>query len=699
MIKPWAPCCTPYRLENVSNNNRDLKVLVVDTKEIDGVRTHDGEVMLKVQVKYLKYLSEKAKEKLIEDGKPTEIFLKVDHAQIRVSGNGQNVVKANCYFYKEDGEGDVFMKFYGFDPSEYDGVIEISNFKTNPLGLKHGDIWTINSKDIHIINYITGGASSLGVQLVAAPLTAAKNILIEKGIEKLGAHFKGALAGRAEDIKYVLGQDKEMTMEDAYIMEQQCLSFAIPRDGDWYSPMFKSAFNRLAARLETFYLQGVVKVKVSKYCFYAKSKAGKLLDSIEARALAKGKKANAFIAPNNPDFLKEVNEHKYCSPFRSPLVSRGNIQTGNFLTVKNCGLTPDEIKMYGLIISNIESKDGSNYIVCSSKTTIMVSEGFWKEAFGDFDGDIAQICLSNTAFFPWSRTELPEIKKDKEEPRVLTNREFFDYLMDYYTQSIQSAMDIGIIDITCRQIYVERMEAGNPVQHAESQVMGVKREAMIQLKKRKGGKTASVEEGESVADTLVKEFGVNGKIQKGSSVSMSHRLLLPAAGLPSYSKDGKFLRTNLNILSERIRMFNSIKVNPNDPYSPLWEVLKGSSFNMRENDSEYLRRKMVDLWNRINDATGIEIGPKTRSLIRRFADELINGSNSYYGYRAAARSYAKISDEDKRAKAFGDLAKEIKLKIKLFAADMVGDNKVKELALLRALAVYIGTIGFGTSSS
>ena len=699
MIKPWLPCCTPYRLENISNNNRNLKILVIDTKEVDGVRTHDGEMMLRAQIKRIKYLSERAKAKLIEENKPTEFIDRIDHAQIRTSGVEQNVVKANCYFYKKDGEGDVFMKFYGFEPSDYDGVIEISNFKTNPLNLKHGDVWTINSKDIHIINFITGGGSSLGVQLVAAPLTAAKNILIEKNIEKIGTIFKGALAGRAEDVKYVLSQDKEMTMEDAYIMEQQCLSFAIPRNGDWYSPMFKSAFNRLTARLETFYEQSVIKVQVSKHCYYSKSKAGRLLDIIEKVALEKGKKANAFIAPNNSEFLKEVNEHKYCSLYRSPLVSRGNIQTGTFLTTKNCGLTLDEIKMYGLIVSNVEAKDGSNYVVCSSKTTIMVSEGFWKEAFGDFDGDIVQVCLSNTAFFPWSRTELPEIKKEKEEPKVLTNREFFDYLMDYYTQSIQSAMDIGIIDVTCRQIYTERMEAGNPVQHAESQMMGLTREAAIQSKKRKGGKTAAVAEDEEVVKELIKKYGVNGKLQRGTAVPMSHRLLVKSAGLPVFDADGKFLRTNTNILYERIRMFNSIRINANDPYSPLWTVMKGSSLNMRESDSEYLRRKMVELWNRINDATGIEIGPKTRSLIRRFGDELVNGSTKYYGYRAAAKSYAKITDESKRSKAFGDLAKEIKAKIEVFAADMVGDNKVKELALLRALAVYIGTISFGMSET
>lgn len=697
MIKPWGPCCTPYRLRNVSSNNRSLHILVIDTKSVDGYTTHDGELFLKARISYKKYLSEKAISELVEAGKPTEYFNRIDHAQLRVSGYGENVVKANGYF--DIGETNCFIKYFGFNPDDYDGAIEIGNFKTNPLGLKHGDIWEVNSKNIHIINYITGGASSLGVQLVAAPSTAAKNLLVEKGIEFLGGKLKGAFAARAEDVKYVLKQDQEMTMEDAHIMEQQCLSFAIPRDGDWFSPMYKSTYNRLAARLETFYLQSVVKVRVSNYCFYAKSKAGQLLDRIEEAALEKGKKANAFIAPNNVEFLKELNEHKYCSLYRSPLVSRGNIQTGNFLTVKNALLTNEEIKAYGLIISSIDSKDGSKYIVCKSKTTIMMSEAFWKEAFGDFDGDISQICLSNTAFFQHSRTELPEIKKVKEPPKVLTNREFLDYLMDYYVQSIQSAMDIGIIDVTCRQIYIERMEAGNPVKHAESQIMGFKREATIQLKKHKGGKTAAVAEDESIADEIIKEFGVNGKIQRGSSVPMAHRLLLRTAGIPMYDKEGRFIRTNLNVLCERIRMFNSINPNPNDPYSPLWVVMKGSSFNMRESDSEYWRRKLVDLWNRIDEAAGIQFGPKTRSLIRRCADELINGSNNYYGYRAAARTYAKLEDENRRAKAFSGLTKEIKAKINLFVADIVGDNEVKRLALTRALAVYIGTISFGMVNS
>ena len=366
----------PKMAEVLSYNKIELKALVVDSESVGSQLVHDGNMFINGKHVMEIYQNEKSLDK--RDGR--KILKEVSAVQCRIFQGG--VIKAlavmdsNCHH--------DMIKSYGYEPSEYDAILDKSNIKAGSYN--HGDTYKFDVSSIHIINKLSKGATSnIGVQGTCLDPSIYSLLISELKVIDKANILKKAISGNAHAIQQVIGElDPDRTMEDWETIAPKMLWFSIlNKDGEYISPLYKSNYTTIVSRFIDYYQQQILKLEVSKMAFYAigcpillKDK-GKLDCALSIYEREQDELTN-FVVCTQEDISKfESKIYNHC--YRNPVVSPASLQQVKLL--------PAFIAKR-LIASGFKSISISKcgkYGIHSVKRCLMVSQDFAKTCFVDFD--------------------------------------------------------------------------------------------------------------------------------------------------------------------------------------------------------------------------------------------------------------------------------------------------------------------------
>jgi len=574
---------------------------------------------------------------------------------------------------------------YGYDIHSQDAIMGISNFKTQKDRLKHGDIVMIpitpEKPGIRFVNImVSEGKSSMGVQSIRLQADLVRQIL-SQALPKAET-VKWALLGDAQSVLAVLQSDTEAGFEDAPKQPAQSIGCAFPdvaMPSGWRVPMHESQYNVILARIYTYLIQNVYKVRMSNLGAYLECNED--LDRMEREHFMEtGEWVYFTNLPYKKKVIKEVEAGMKINIGRNPIVGSGNFMEFLFA--------------------------GWN----GSTDSVQISARALWTMFGDVDGDKCIILFHETIAFPTVVRELdiskPSAKKDIVLP---TPEEFSEICIKSVNQILDSALDTGRLDNLSRQIITENWAAGTPLTPVQILEMGV----IVQLA-IDGMKHSDVRADEDAGKAIVRKYGVNGKIKKVAFAPQEYTALRPDGGISG-------LRGNYRLCMEAIlRKLKGITTTQHNPYNEILGVLRDSTAYMIHSDSETIQIWCQQEWREIveqhtsNTPKGVD--PKayfgwTPDFIIKIGDALCNGHSNFYkinieGYFTCSRELSRdkklARDKKQRRLSFAALHQEYTDYVELATQHAINSEYISdESATWSAstfkyqLMCYVGTKAFG----
>lgn len=720
----------------------ELTGLVIDTGKYALRTLLDGQMIFRsIDIKFKQYMSQKD----IDAGKSPEFDFIDNECQIRALVPA--TVKGMALF-NDDALSDVGNS-YGLDLTGVDFVIGKGDLKTGSW--KHGDKIVLNTKDIRIINYLrfkidkrTGlrmpkSGSSMGKQMTCHLQDEVKKLNSDKGGVEKSRLWKAAVECKAEGIKWLLGLDTEKSMDDSDVINLQTLSMARFLGNEWIVPRFSASYNRTIARAIQAYSGTLLKTHTAEYRPYItacpahvcrediteefttvsqvmretsqtteevlnvfKGKIDDVLSCFEREHYTKtGERVNFVILNSDPTFLDYFFSYKFVNAGRAPVVSPASAQ----------GITPLPLeyleRLEGFGFKSFKKSECGRAIVMAGETGLMVSQSLAACLNADYDGDMIDLAVSNEILLSVRRPMLPKFDKaEKDIPTVLSDEDFIVWLGLKYETTALSAMDIGIYDLNARLIIEHHRMIGKEMPAQDIDVMGYIRENIIQGKKHVGGKGGAALPAEMRDPAyLAQRWGVDGKVPKSSDAPITHKLKIDGAGLAFGT------RSNIAVLNQLIHLTKigrSVRYVQNDAYADIWNVIATTVPNLVEEDSEYWRVAILDIWNRIKsqdkslfpyvkeDGTddSYTLGAGTIEKLIAFANKLVNGNKEFGGYRRTSAELNKIPNNNDRRDGYSVFKKEVKDMITFFVSDITED-KAKQVVLRKALTCAVGVLSFG----
>lgn len=575
---------------------------------------------------------------------------------------------------------------YDYPLTAQDAFVGLGNWKTQKGSLKHGDIVLVPIKSFRFINVkVSDGKSSLGVQCVRLnpELTRA---LIDSALPKAD-NVIGALMGDAESYLSILKSDAEASMDDAVSEPLRSLACATlcKETNAWLMPMYKSRYNVVLARVWTYLVQHVYKVRLSDYAFYLECNED--LDRLEQEHYAAtGELKYFFNAPTKKKLMDDNRDNKFWNIGRNPIVGPGNFM--------------------GFVLNDYNGTSDVVEVSCRALWTM----------FGDVDGDTCVIFPHNEIEFPVVERPLDSngIKPPKKE---YTPAEFSWQCVTALQQILKSAADTGALDNLSRQIIFERMEAGDPMTAKEIMKMGVVVQQAID-----GMKHADQGAEEDAAGYIKRKFGVNGTVKKIKATVHQYKALRKDGG--DSGKSG-LPRQSMEQICRELQQVEDL---PLSAYNNMLNKLKVAKPVMREKDSMTMQTWCKEEWDYIisvhmaNRVPGVAADHHfgwTYKDISSIADTLLFGTEGLKdgfigsglqirGYQKATRALSRRDDlkRDKvlRRKTWTKLAKKYQEYIEMAAQAWTCNHPEKHQSAAAAefkyqLMVCIGTKNFGVSES
>ena len=324
----------------------------------------------------------------------------------------------------------------------------------------NGEIFYINKQDIRFVNKAgRKGSGRVGVQSLAGMTglgTTAKkmqSLFRAEGMMERASILNQALKGNVESIYEAIVAGKETTNKYGAIDENLVIAtkllFSVPkivvRNGEpivLYHRVIPtpSIMEGMVTSLNKYFVNKVMKCPMGKIRYV---NADPRLDIIEAKynafAKANGLPFKRFIIPDT-SFVG----NKYLNVVRSPITSIMNM----------AGLTPITYEDY--VFGEYTGSGSELYCEYGS---VYMSNSTQRMMQGDFDGDTSLVInvTDDLHFDVYPHYVFP----DKGiKPELPTEAGYTDYFRGVLTTIIESAGNVGKVDVRRRKVYIDRCIKG-----------------------------------------------------------------------------------------------------------------------------------------------------------------------------------------------------------------------------------------------
>jgi len=676
--KQSLPLCTPPILKLYSSNFKTLRVRVLDPQTTPaGYPQDDGAIFAhNIRASYFKHEDLKDHPDAAHDESMRSV--KIDEP--KEGARSYNIDRCMQFRLKEDKyktswKGNLCMddtlylekcEDYNLDPMAQDAITTKDNIKVGSWNIKHMDIVEINVSDISIPKFKMKKywTSSNGAQCESSsnPLFT-RHIMEDHGaLRRAKDIVRPAIEFRQEALWNVVLADKDSTMEDAPTLPAK-FAASIYKNGDWFVPAFNA--DTMDARTETFFTDYVLKVRIFDDGFYAMPSLR--LDKMEYDYIKK-----------HGEFIPHV-----ILPRKAEIQNK--LKIGDKMVIKRdpfCGPS----NMMSAIVVGFHGRD-----------FVQVSNQTWFSMYGDFDGDTIGIEVDTAKRTGMTFKGILRAAPGASSAKVLAEKLPTTPAWVITHRSIafavlKSAIDTGSLDLTRRQIIVERRWSGNPMTVEELQAIGEDCQKAIDGMKHAD---SGVQDGKA---HIIKTYGVGGKMGPAKKSHAEYLLERRDVGV-SAIKNKPSAR-----MKARVKALKGLSCHPDNPYFNIFMALADVTAPDSKDaiaDSVFWHEHMMAeeevIKNRFKDPT---TGWNKANLgwdynyITALAKQI---DMTYRNITSAAR---KIANEDLRKAEFSRARKEavtivVNVCDALFGTSDVSNESVKMFKMTLLVALGVRSYGKG----